>query len=93
MQNTNKFNCKNDEFNFIKQAKFTCTGNSSTANMTKSFLKVTNPIAKTYNCFVTNHTLHFRHTNDMIKKLEEAGLGYYVKEESTHHRFGKALLL
>jgi len=27
----------------------------------------------------------------MIKKLEDAGLGYFVQAESTHHRFGKKM--
>ena len=35
----------------------------------------------------------FRHTDEMIKKLETAGLGYYVKADSTQHKFGiKAVL-
>jgi len=30
----------------------------------------------------------FRHTDEMIEKLETAGLGYYVKADSTQHKFG-----
>ena len=30
----------------------------------------------------------FRHTKEMIEKLETAGLGYYVKADSTQHKFG-----
>ena len=30
-----------------------------------------------------------RHTDEMITKLETAGLGYYVKSDSTQHKFGK----
>ena len=32
--------------------------------------------------------LFFRHADEMIKKLETAGLGYYVKADSTQHKFG-----
>jgi len=29
----------------------------------------------------------------MIEKLETAGLGYYIKAESTQHKFGRLVLL
>lgn len=34
----------------------------------------------------------FRHTDDMIQKLREAGLGYSVDEENTTEKFGKRLM-
>ena len=34
----------------------------------------------------------FRHSEDMIKKLENAGLGFYVKETETHQKLGRFCL-
>ena len=31
----------------------------------------------------------YRHTNDMIYKLESAGLGYHVKTDESEDRLGK----
>ena len=33
--------------------------------------------------------LRFRHTDEMIQKLESAGLGYHVKADETTDRLGK----
>ena len=33
----------------------------------------------------------FRHTDEMIEKLKTAGLGYYVKDDSTQQKFGMQL--
>ena len=30
----------------------------------------------------------YRHSEDMIKKLENAGLGFYVRETETHQKLG-----
>ena len=30
-----------------------------------------------------------RHSEDMIRKLENAGLGFYVRETETHQKLGK----
>ena len=32
--------------------------------------------------------LSYRHTEEMIENLETAGLGFYVKADSTQHKFG-----
>jgi hypothetical protein len=34
----------------------------------------------------------FRHSEDMIKKLENAGLGFYMKETETHQKLGRFCL-
>ena len=34
-------------------------------------------------------TLCFRHTEEMIKKLESAGLGYHVRADETEERLGR----
>ena len=34
-----------------------------------------------------------RHTEAMIKKLEAAGLGYYVKNQSTQDKFGMCIYI
>ena len=45
------------------------------------------------NCLLCNATIYFRHTEEMIKKLEAAGLGYYVKSDSTQQKFGMQAIL
>ena len=37
--------------------------------------------------YVYSHAL-YRHSEDMIKKLENAGLGFYVRETETHQKLG-----
>ncbi len=34
--------------------------------------------------------LFYRHTEEMIHKLESAGLGYHVETQQTHDRLGKS---
>ena len=34
-------------------------------------------------------TLNYRHTDEMIGKLESAGLGFYVKATETQQKLGK----
>ena len=34
-----------------------------------------------------------RHSEDMIKKLESAGLGFYVRETDTHQKLGNGVAL
>ena len=42
-----------------------------------------------YVCMLPSESLLlFRHTDEMIKKLKTAGLGYYVKANNTQHKFG-----
>ena len=37
---------------------------------------------------VLTYPLIFRHSEDMIKKLENAGLGFYVRETDTTQKLG-----
>ena len=43
----------------------------------------------TYNLLIV---ISCRHTDDMIKKLESAGLGFYVKATETQHKLGMYIL-
>ena len=42
-------------------------------------------------CVSLPASLSFRHTDEMIQKLEKAGLGYRVKTEDTEDRLGEFL--
>ncbi len=36
-------------------------------------------------------SLFFRHSDKMIKRLESAGLGYFVSATETQHKLGKLI--
>ena len=44
--------------------------------------------AHKFHCVSWPAFLSFRHTDEMIQKLEKAGLGYHVKTEDTEDRLG-----
>ena len=45
------------------------------------------PLSQLY----THYCLCIRHSDDMIKKLESAGLGFFIKEEETKQKLGMLL--
>ena len=68
-------------------------GKSVSADL--KFIAACNPYRKlvfvdcNYFRFVIFAILFLRHSEDMIKKLESAGLGFYVRETDTHQKLGR----
>ena len=71
-------------FYFINQICY----NNSTINNCNNFISICIEASNLSSCFVFLLSCN-RHTDEMINKLESAGLGYRVKAEETDDRLGR----
>ena len=68
------------------------------------FIAACNPYKRYSDLHIRQHTMHYldcafiiasvciiRHSDDMIEKLESAGLGFFIKGEETKQKLGKLL--